>query len=318
MFEDSYRRMNENVTASRDLIEKTIELAQRRNKRHKLAPAAILVALILVLSGTALAAKVTTGDWLGFVINTDKTVDFQELVTNPGESIVCGDYRITLRSAVGDDSTYFILYDLDTVSGKPLIGEDLTPMTISDSLPADIYLNHFINTSYDDLGGWGVASSVIRIDDGSNPAKASFIQCLQFSNSGQAPEWIKLSVKSIDAIINDNNEQQTVILAEGDWQIVISGQTNTDRVEYRIGDSIIRVTPLSISIYSNTAQMEMNSGIKLEMDNGSTMSISEVSDLSGFEDRIITDWQMTAVFSSVIDPEQVVAIFIDGERISLK
>jgi hypothetical protein len=64
--------------------------------------------------------------------------------------------------------------------------------------------------------------------------------------------------------------------------------------------------------------MEMNSGIKLEMDNGSTMSISEVSDLSGFEDRIITDWQMTAVFSSVIDHEQVVAIFIDGERISLK
>lgn len=316
MFEDSYRRMNEHVTASRDLIEKTVELAQRRNKRHKLAPAAILIALILILSSTALAAKVTTGDWLGFVINTDKTVDFQELVTNPGESVVCGDYRITLRSAVGDDSTYFILFDLDTVSGKPLIGEDLSPMPISDSLPADIYLNHSIKTSLD--YEWGVASSVIRIDDGSDPAKASFIQCLQFSNSGQVPKWIELSVKSIDAIINDDNERKNVILAEGDWPIVISGQTNTVNVEYRIGDSKIRISPLSISIYSNTAQMKMNSGIQLEMDDGSIMNVSEASVLESMDGIFITDWQMTAVFSSIIDPEQVVAIIIDGERISLK
>ncbi len=316
MFEDCYRRMNEKIKPETQLVEKTIGLTHQTRRRSKLVPVVVLVVFIVMLSVTALAAKVITGEWLGFVINTDKTVDFQELVTNPGESIVCGDYRITLRSAVGDNSTYYILFDIDTVSGKPLISEDLSPMPISDSLPANIYLNHFIHTSLD--YGWGVASSVIRIDDESDPAKASFIQCLQFTNSGEVPKWIELSVKSIDAIIKDDDEQKNVILAEGDWQIVISGQTDTNHVEYNIDDSKIRITPLSLSIYSNTALMERNSGIKLEMDDGSTMSISEVSAETSIEGSVITDWQMTAVFSSVIDPEQVVAIIIDGERISLK
>ena len=53
------------------------------------------------------------------------------------------------------------------------------------------------------------------------------------------------------------------------------------------------------------------------MDDGSLMAVPHIGTSSGF-DGFFTDWEMTAVFNSVIDPERVVAIHTENERIAFK
>lgn len=64
MFKDYYRRMNENIKPDTQLVEKTIGLMHQTRRHSKLVPVVVLVALFVMLSVTALVAKVLTGEWL--------------------------------------------------------------------------------------------------------------------------------------------------------------------------------------------------------------------------------------------------------------
>jgi hypothetical protein len=314
MFEDCYQRMNDQIKPDTQLVAKTLKFAQQSSRRIKLVPAIILIVFIVLISATALAAKVTTGDWLGFLIQMDNPVDLKELLSEPGESIVCGDYRITLQSAVGDGTAYYILLDVDTVSGAPLYDYPLRPLT--ESLPPDIYLNYMINP---DLKSFGCASTPFRVDDEADPAKATFIIRAELSYSGRAPKWIEFNIISINGIMQTGDAPDHMIIAEGSWKFVISGKTDTKAVAYRFGDAKVRITPLSLSIKARSAPFDLDprSGIQIEMDDGSLVIIPHIGTSSGF-DGFLTHWEMTAVFNSSIDPMRVVAIHTEDERIVLK
>lgn len=126
----------------------------------------------------------------------DSPVDLQELLSEPGESIVCGDYRITLQSAVGDGTAYYVLLDVDTVSGALLYDYPLS--SISDKLPSNIYLDYSVHPQMDHFWNriWGYSfgggMTDYRVDDGSDPRRASIIIVANYQYTGRAPKWIEL------------------------------------------------------------------------------------------------------------------------------
>ncbi|MDW7658938.1 MAG: hypothetical protein SCM11_17355 [Bacillota bacterium] len=314
MFEDCYQRINDKIKPDVQLVEKTIGLAHQSRKRFKLVPATMLIVFIVLISATALAAKVTTGDWLGFLIQMDNPVDLEELLSEPGESIVCGDHRITLQSAVGDGTAYYILLDVDTVSGAPLY--DYPLRQLSETMPSNIHLIYLINA---DLDGFGIGATHYRVDDGNDPSKATMIIRAELSYSGKAPKWIEFNILSINGIIQAEEAPDQRNIAEGSWRFVISGKTDTKAVTYRISDAKVRITPLSLSIRARSAPFDLDprSGIQVEMDDGSLMAIPHIGIRTGF-DGFFTDWEMTAIFNSIIDPMRVVAIHTENERIAFK
>ena len=314
MFEDCYRRMNEKIKPEPQLVEKTIGLTHQTRRRSKLVPVVVLVVLIMMLSVTALAAKVITGEWLGFLIHVDSPVDLQELLSEPGESIVCGDYRITLQSAVGDDTAYYVLLDVDTVSGAALYDYPLSP--ISDTLPSNINLVYLINA---DLNGFGCGSTAYRVDDEKDPTKATIIIRTEFNYSGKAPKWIEFNILSINGIKQTVDDHDSQNIAEGGWKFVIAGKTDTEAVTYKTNNSEVRITPLSLSLKASSAPFSLNprSGIQVEMDDGSKIDIPHIS-TSTSSDGFTEEWQMSAVFNTTIEPDHVVAIIFEDERITLK
>lgn len=311
MFESCYRRMNEKIKPDHDLIQKTINLASQNNKRRKLVPVIVLVTLVVILSTTAIAAKVMTGNWLGLLIDTNSPFNLNELVSKPGESIVCDDYRITLQSAVGDNTAYYILLDVDRVSGAPIYDFQLHPIT--ERLPSNIYLSYDIRAKLD---GFGCGATAYRVDDGSDPLKAKIIIRMAMNYIGKAPKRIELNITSINGIIKNGDSMDIRKIADGSWKFVISGQTNTTNVEYTFDDTKVDITPLSISMTVKIAQLDPQVRFKLEMDDGSIIDIPHIgtwTDTSLFDKKLIT-----ALFNKVIDPTRVKAIIIEGERIALQ
>ncbi|MDD4744925.1 MAG: hypothetical protein PHN53_10010, partial [Eubacteriales bacterium] len=139
MFSDRYRKMNEQISPGPALTEQTMKRIIRPRRRTRLVLAIVLGALLGLLGTTALAARAVTGDWLGFLVKPGFPADLAELVAEPGTQVVCGDYRVTLQSAVGDGTAYYVLVDIDTVSGQPLTADPLRPL--ASNLPANIQLD---------------------------------------------------------------------------------------------------------------------------------------------------------------------------------
>jgi len=280
-------------------------------RRTRLFLAIVLGVLLGLLGTTVLAARAVTGDWLGFLVKPGFPADLAELVAEPGTQVVWGDYRITLQSAVGDGTAYYVLVDIDTVSGQPLTVDPLHPL--SSSLPANIQLDMRIDTDSPDFSsGW----TEYRIDDQTDPARATLIIRASLHSSGRRPSWIKLDIRRILAVVPDPPAAKQVSLAEGTWSFVISGRSGPQQVTVRKKGMTVKVTPLSLLITARLMPFDEIGPLQLELSDGRLIDLSLIGTGSSYDGFLGTHWYLSALFEEQIDPGQVVCLIVAGERIA--
>ena len=311
MFSDRYRKMNEQISPGPALTEQTMKRIIRPRRRTRLVLAIVLGTLLGLLGTTALAARAVTGDWLGFLVKPGFPADLAELVAEPGTQVGCGDYRVTLQSAVGDGTAYYVLGDIDTVSAQPLTADPLQPL--ASNLPANIQLDMRIDSDSPDFsGGW----TAYRIDDQTDPARATLIIRASLHSSGRRPSWIMLDIRRILAVVLDPPAAKQVSLAEGTWSFVISGRSDPQQVTVRTKGMTIKVTPLSLLITARSAPFSEMSPLQLERSDGRLIDLRLIGTGSAYDGFLVTHWHLSALFEEQIDPGQGVALIVAGERIA--
>ena len=273
MFSDRYRKMNEQISPGPALTEQTMKRIVPPRRRTRLVLA--------------------------------------ELVAEPGTQVVWDDYRITLQSAVGDGTAYYVLVDIDTVSGQPLTVDPLHPL--SSSLPANIQLDMRIDTDSPDFSsGW----TEYRIDDQTDPARATLIIRASLHSSGRRPSWIKLDIRRILAVVPDPPAAKQVSLAEGTWSFVISGRSGPQQVTVKKKGMTVKVTPLSLLITARLMPFDEIGPLQLELSDGRLIDLSLIGTGSSYDGFLGTHWYLSALFEEQIDPGQVVSLIVAGERIA--
>jgi hypothetical protein len=273
----------------------------------------LLVVLLVVLAGTTVfASRVLTGDWLGLILGTEGGIHLKELATNPGESIVCGDVRVTMESVLGDGTAFYMLLDIDTVSGAPLSEDPLASM--DDDSKSNLVLPFDIQA--DNPSALSGVMSFHRVDDGSDPTHARLIMSASLSDARRIPRWVRFTFTSIDGCYPAGDQVEYRRIASGSWSFLFAGRTKTQTVTSCIaGDVLVRVTPLSFTLTATTTEPFFRDfkELRAELVDGSTVPLYETY---GGGDGVI--WSYYGLFGNVLDPTRVVAFLYDGERYELK
>jgi hypothetical protein len=177
-------------------------------------------------------------------------------------------------------------------------------------------MDHFWNRILGYSFGGGMTD--YRVDDGSDPRRASIIITANLQYTGKAPKWIEINITSVSGIIQNRDASDQQKIADGSWKFVISGQNDTKAVIYKINNSEVRITPLSLSLKASSAPFDLDpkTEIQIELLDGNIIKFPHFS-LSYGSNGLSSNWQMTALFDRTIDPLNVSAILIADNRIEL-
>lgn len=78
----------------------------------------------------------------------------------------------------------------------------------------------------------------------------------------------------------------------------------------------IKVTPLSLLITARSAPFSEMSPLQLERSDGRLIDLRLIGTGSAYDGFLVTHWHLSALFEEQIDPGQVVALIVAGERIA--
>ena len=279
---------------------------------RRLVPILLVILLVVLTGTTVLASRFLTGDWLGLILGTEGGIHLKELAAKPGESIVCGDVRVTMESVLGDGRAYYMLLDIDSVSGAPLSKDPFAPKT--DDWKSSILLPPDITT--DNPAFPSGVMTFHQIDDGSDPTHARLIMSMDLSIHERAPRWVRVTFKSIDGCYQVGNQIETRRIADGTWSFLFAGRMKTPTVKGWIdGDIEVQVTPLSFRLTAKRSDPFFRDFKKLEVELSDGRIVPMFETYGGGDGA---SWSYYGLFGSVLDPTRVVAFLYDGERYELK
>jgi len=125
-----------------------------------------------------------------------------------------------------------------------------------------------------------------------------------------------LDIRRILAVVPEPPAAKQVSVAEGTWSFVISGRSDPQQVTVRTKGMTIKVTPLSLLITARSAPFSEMSPLQLERSDGRLIDLRLIGTGSAYDGFLGTHWHLSALFEEQIDPGQVVALIVAGERIA--
>lgn len=308
-----YRRAFDSVSAPGDACVRVLDAVSRRPKGVRRNAAIVLCAVLILTCATALASG-AAGQWLEAIISLNGR-ELPEANLQKINRICEGDgLRVTLDSVAGDGIHTYFLIDIEALDGQDLSNTDPETIPMEDSLFLDFLLE------FPSSGGYGART--LRIDDGSDPARAQLVLKADFGVPRNGSRiYLTFQTLSRGYWRTGENGKEIYALepvAEGEWTFSVLLDRNLDGVHYRIPeyDFDISISPLGLSINGVGCGRFGNSAYLL-MNDGSTVDLIGRGYSSGKRNGVTYRELVSYEFGKVISPDRAVKLVADGNEFDL-
>ncbi len=304
MDKTKYKRAFDSVFAPDDTEARVLSTVSRRRKGSPRRLTLILCAVLILTCSAALAAG-GAGQWLEAIIslNGRELPDSSLQIIN--RTCEDGGLRMTLNSVAGDGVHTYFLMDVEALDGQNLSNTAPDSIPMEDSLYTDFLLE------LPSSGGYGART--LRIDDGSDPARAQLVLKVDFGEPRNG-DRMTLTISEVSRWIRsaDENGNQSFSLepfAEGEWKFSFRLNRNLDGVHYRIPDYDfdITVSPLGLAV-NGVGSGRFGGECFLLMQDGSQVELTGGGRSASRRNGVVYRELISYEFTELIDPSQASAL----------
>lgn len=304
MDKTKYKRAFDSVFAPDDTETRVLSALSRRPKGIRRNTALVLCAVLILTCSAALAAG-GAGQWLEAIIslNGRELPDSSLQIIN--RTCEDGGLRMTLNSVAGDGVHTYFLMDVEALSGQNLSNTAPDSIPMEDSLYTDFLLE------LPSSGGYGART--LRIDDGSDPARAQLVLKVDFGEPRNG-DRMTLTISEVSRWIRSADENGNLSFslesfAEGEWKFSFRLNRNLDGVHYRIPDYDfdITVSPLGLAV-NGVGSGRFGGECFLLMQDGSQVELTGGGRSASRRNGMVYQELISYEFTELIDPSQASAL----------
>ena len=308
-----YRRAFDSVYAPEDTEARVLSSLPRRPKAASRRFALALCAVLILTCSAALASG-AAGDWLSAVIQFNGRSLPENNLQKINRTCEGDGLRVTLDSVASDGVHTYFLMDIEALNGQDLSNTDSETIPMEDSLFLDFLLE------LPSSGGY--STRTLRIDDGSDPARAQLVLQVDFGVPRNGSR-IYLTFQTLSRGFWKTGENGQPVyafepIAEGEWTFSLRLNRNLDGVHYQIPDYDfdISISPLGMSINGVGSRM-FGSEAYLLMEDGSKTELVGHGLSVGRRNGVVYREQVSYEFTSLIDADRAAALVYAGREYPL-
>ena len=312
MDKNTYKRAFDEVRAPVGAESRVLRAVSPRPRMAARRMALILCAALVLTCGAAFASG-AAGQWLDAVIQLNGAAvppgNFQEI----GKTAESAGVRMTLESAAGDGVHTYFLLSVEALEGQDLSNPDPQSVPMEDSL----YVHELMSLS----GSGGYAFHAVRLDDGSDPARAQLCLAYDFSPNRRG-EKMTLTISSIarglyaekDGFRHFEHEP----VAEGEWSFDFRLSKSLDGVHYVMEgyEFDVSVSPLGLAVDGIGCRKLGEEGVLLLRD-GTEIELTGYGYSSGARNHEVYREMASWEYTQLIDPDQASALIVGGKEYPL-
>ncbi len=304
MDKTKYKRAFDSVFAPEDTQARVLSALSRRPKAIRRNAALVLCAVLILTCSAALAAG-GVGQWLEAIISLNGRALPDSSLQKINRTYEDGGLRMTLDSVAGDGVHTYFLMEIEALNGQNLSNTAPDSIPMEDSLYTDFLLE------LPSSGGYGART--LRIDDGSDPARAQLVLKVDFGEPRNG-DRMTLTISEVSRWIRstDENGEQSFSLepfAEGEWIFSFRLNRNLDGVHYIFPghDFDITISPLGLAV-NGVGSGRFGGECFLLMQDGSQVELTGGGRSAGQRNGVVYHELISYEFTELIDPSQASAL----------
>ena len=312
MDKKTYRAAFDAVCAPQNAEDRVARAISPRPRMAARRMALILCAVLVLTCGASLASGVA-GQWLDAVVSLNGAEvpagNFQEIGITAEDAGV----RMTLESVAGDGVHTYFLLNVEALEGQDLSNTDPQSIPMEDSL----YVHEVM--SFSGSGGYGFRP--IRLDDGSDPARAQL--CLKYDfGTNRWGDKLTLKITGLNRGVYTGADGERCFehepVAGGEWSFTFRLSRSLDGVHYAMEeyDFDISVSPLGLAVDGIGCRKLGEEGVLLLKD-GSKIELTGYGYSSGSRNHEVYREMASWEFTQLIDPGQAAALILGGREYPL-
>ena len=313
MDKSNYKRAFDSVFAPDDMEARVLSALSRRPKGIRRNAAVILCAVLILTCSAALAAG-GVGQWMDAIIDLNGRELPDSSLQKINRTCEDGGLRMTLDSVASDGVHTYFLMDVEALSGQNLSNTTPDSIPMEDSLYTDFMLE------LPSSGGYGART--LRIDDGSDPARAQLVLKVDFGEPRNG-DRMTLTISEVNRWIQSTDENGEQVfshepVAEGEWIFSFRLNRNLDGVHYTFPDHDfdITISPLGLAV-NGVGSGRFGGECFLLMQDGSQVELTDGGRSGRTRNGVVYHELISYEFTELIDPSQVAALVFSGTEYPL-